>query len=114
VAGLTAHAREAVREDAAPQVRRKLTFDVTRQPAAVGVGLAQLGEQRLRVPGNETLRDVLIRPMLGEAPARLDVTSVAELARCLDRRDVVDNVANLIQRVDTVRVRAAGNYPWLS
>ena len=36
--------REAMREDAAPQVCGELAFDVARQPAALGVGVAQLGE----------------------------------------------------------------------
>jgi hypothetical protein len=56
VAHLAAHAREAVREDAASQIRGELALDVARQPAAVGVGVAQLGEQRLGVPGHQLVQ----------------------------------------------------------
>ncbi|HEY4185103.1 MAG TPA: hypothetical protein VGP07_08540, partial [Polyangia bacterium] len=49
---LTAHAREAMREDAAPEIRRELALDVPRHPASLGIGVAQFGEQRLRVTGD--------------------------------------------------------------
>ncbi len=56
VTGLTAHAREAVREDAAPQIRGEFALDVARQPTTVGVGVAHLGEQRLRMTGDELVQ----------------------------------------------------------
>jgi hypothetical protein len=65
VTALTAHAREAVREDAAAQIRGELALDVARQPAAVGVGVAQLGEQRLGVPGHQLVQHGSFR---GAAP----------------------------------------------
>jgi hypothetical protein len=58
---LATHAREAVREDAAPQVRGELAFDVARKPAALGGDVAQLGEQRLRVPGDQLVQHGSLR-----------------------------------------------------
>ena len=48
-ARLASHPREAVREDAASQVRRELALELTRQPAAVGISVAQLGEHAGRL-----------------------------------------------------------------
>jgi len=45
VARRAAHAREAVREDAAAQVLGELALDMTRQAATVGI--LELGEQGL-------------------------------------------------------------------
>ena len=55
------HPREAVREDAASQVRRELALDVTRQPAAVGISVAQLGEHRLRVTRDQLVQHRALR-----------------------------------------------------
>jgi hypothetical protein len=55
-----------MREDAALEVRGELALDVTRQPATVGIGVAQLGEHRLRV-----LRDELVQHRAFRCPATI-------------------------------------------
>lgn len=64
VAGLTADAREAVREHAAPQIGRELALDVPGEAAAVRIGVPQLGEHGLRVARDQFVQH---RP-LGGAP----------------------------------------------
>ena len=48
------HSREALRDDTASNIRGKLALDVARQ--AVAVGIAQLGDHRLHVAGNELVQ----------------------------------------------------------
>ena len=64
-ARLAAHAREAMGEDAALEIRGQLTLDIAREPAALAGGLAQLGEHRLRVPRDELVE----HPALGRPAA---------------------------------------------
>jgi len=51
-------------QHAAAQVRRELAFHVARQPAAIGIGVAQLREHRLRV-----LRDEFVQHRSLRGPA---------------------------------------------
>jgi hypothetical protein len=45
-----------MREDPTAEILVELTLDMPRQPAAVRVGVPQLGEQRLRVAGNQLVQ----------------------------------------------------------
>lgn len=56
MAGLAADAREAVREDAAPQIGRELALDVPWEATAVRIGVAQLGEQGLRMARDQLVQ----------------------------------------------------------
>src|SRR5690606_18031313 len=56
VAGLAADTREAVREDAAPQIGRELALDVPWEATAVRIGVAQLGEKGLRMARDQLVQ----------------------------------------------------------
>jgi hypothetical protein len=60
-ARLESHAREAVGQHATTEVRRELALDVARQAAALGVGVAQLGEHRLRVARDQLVQHGALR-----------------------------------------------------
>lgn len=71
-------------EDAAAEVRGELALDVARQSDAVGVGVAQLGQHRLRMARDELVEHrVLGGPatIAGERPSGRTGRAFVETAR---------------------------------
>ena len=60
-----------MREDPTAQVLGEFALDMTRQPSAVGVGVALLGEHRLRVAGDQLVQHRALRRTSTVAAQRL-------------------------------------------